>query len=119
MSELTYDATTPGGRSAALARCVSLHNHGAGLTGPCVACLTYYGQDAIAAARPNPIIRYAQMPDGPEFDEFVAHNATVHFEAKGDCSWWMQVDVGGRSWHINVGSLSGRAKGYARCDEVT
>ena len=65
----------------------------------------------------NPIIRYAEMPDGPEFDEFIAHDARVHFEVMGDAQFWLMVTVGERSWHINCGAKSARAKGYASCEE--
>lgn len=67
----------------------------------------------------NPVIRYADMPNGPEFDEFIAENCRVHFEVMGQASWWMQVDLpDGRSWHINVGAMNQRVKSYARCDQV-
>jgi len=65
----------------------------------------------------NPVIRYADMPDGPEFDEFIAHNARIHFERMGEAQFWLQVTVDGRDWHINCGAVSPRAKGYATCEE--
>jgi hypothetical protein len=80
------------------------------------------GEGEAASDRvPNvePTIRYAKIGGKSEFDEFIAHNATVHFEVMGETSFWMQIDVGGRSWHINCGAVSSRARGYARCDEVT
>lgn len=53
-----------------------------------------------------------------EFDEFVAHNATVHFEAMGQASWWIGVDLpDGRHFAINCGAVNPRAKGYAICEE--
>ena len=65
----------------------------------------------------NPIIRYAEMPDGPEFDEFIAKGADVHFERMGDAQFWLMVTVDGRDWHINCGAVSARVKGYANCEE--
>jgi len=65
----------------------------------------------------NPVIRYAEMPGGPEFDEFIAKGADIHIEAMGDAQWWIGVKVGDRMWHINVGAKSPRAKGYAICEE--
>jgi len=65
----------------------------------------------------NPVIRHADMPGGPEFDEFIAKGADIHLEAMGDCQWWIGVKVGDRMWHINVGAKSARAKGYAICEE--
>jgi len=67
--------------------------------------------------RENPIIRYADTPTGPEFDEFIAHNARIHLEAMGDAQWWIGIEVGGRMWHINIGAKSPQAKGYAICEE--
>jgi hypothetical protein len=73
-----------------------------------------------ARASSDPIIRYADLGNGPEFDEFIAHNATVHVEAMGRTSWWIGVDLpDGRTWHINLGAMNERAKFYARCDDVT
>jgi hypothetical protein len=67
----------------------------------------------------EPIIRYAELDDGTEeFDEFIAHNATVHFEAMDDAQWWIGVTLpDGRSWSINCGARNSRAKGYAICEE--
>jgi len=67
--------------------------------------------------RENPIIRYADTPDGPEFDEFIAHNADIHIEAMGEAQWWTGIKIGDRMWHINIGAKSPRAKGYAICEE--
>jgi hypothetical protein len=70
------------------------------------------------AERPDPIIRYADMGDREEFDEFIAYNATVHFEAMGDAEFWIGVTLpDGRSWAINCGAKNSRAKGYAICEE--
>lgn len=67
-----------------------------------------------------PTIRYAEMDNGKtEFDEFVADNAKVHFEVMGEGHYWMSIEVDGRTWHINCGTTSTRAKGYANCEEVT
>jgi hypothetical protein len=67
----------------------------------------------------EPIIRYAELDDGTEeFDEFIAHNATVHFEAMDDSDFWIGVTLpDGRSWSINCGARNSRAKGYAICEE--
>jgi len=65
----------------------------------------------------NPVIRYAEMPDGPEFDEFIAHNARIHFERMGEAQFWLMVTVDGRDWHINCGAVNMQAKGYATCEE--
>ena len=51
-------------------------------------------------------------------DEFVAHNATVHFEAMGQAQFWIGVTLpDGRSWAINCGAVNRNAKGYAICEE--
>lgn len=81
--------------------------------------------DALAEAEAEarqataPIIRYAELDDGTtEFDEFVAHNATVHFEVMGEAQFWIGVTLtDGRSWAINCGAKSARAKGFAICEE--
>lgn len=52
--------------------------------------------------------------DDGSLDEFIAENASVHFEQMDDCAWWMRVDLpNGDSWHVNVGAVNPRAKGYA------
>lgn len=62
----------------------------------------------------EPTIRYA----GGQLDEFIADNAVVHFEAMGEARFWIGITLAdGRAFHINCGANSGRAKGYARCDE--
>lgn len=68
----------------------------------------------------DPIIRYADLGGTePEFDEFIAKNATVHLEAMGATSWWIGVTLSdGRNWHINLGALNERAKFFAVCEEV-
>lgn len=67
----------------------------------------------------DPIIRYDDPDDAPRgLDEFIAHNATVHFEAMGDAQYWIGVTLpDGRSWAINCGAKSTRAMGYAICEE--
>lgn len=51
----------------------------------------------------------------PHLDEFVAHNATVHFEAMSEAQFWMSVTLpDGRIWGINCGAVSDAARGY--CD---
>lgn len=75
----------------------------------------------MTASPENPIIRYVEIDGAETFDEFVAHDATVHFEVMGNGHYWMQVDVGDRSWHINCGVSSHfrRGTGYAICEELT
>ena len=66
----------------------------------------------------EPIIRYATLRDGREhFDEFIADNASIHFEVMGDNHWWMCVTVDGRDYHINCGNDRARSRGYATCEE--
>lgn len=66
----------------------------------------------------DPIIRYADLIDGRRvFDEFVARDVDVHFEAMGDSQFWMSLTVpDGRMWFINCGAVNHRAKGYANCE---
>jgi len=67
----------------------------------------------------EPIIRYDDDDVAPHgLDEFIAHNATVHFEAMGEAQYWIGITVDGRMWHINCGAKNTRAKGYAVCEEV-
>lgn len=68
----------------------------------------------------EPIIRYAEMPEGREFDEFIARDVkSVHVEAMGSVSWWIGVELhDGRMWHINLGAVNDRAKAFAVCEEV-
>jgi hypothetical protein len=65
-------------------------------------------------------VRYSTAADGTqEFDEFVANDVSIHFEAMDECSWWIGIHAkDGRVWHINVGSKSGRAKGFANCEMI-
>lgn len=67
----------------------------------------------------EPIVRYADYgSDALEFDEFIAHNATVHVEAMGPTSWWIGVTLAdGRMWHINLGAHNKQAKFFAICEE--
>lgn len=66
----------------------------------------------------DPTIRYADLGGRTEFDEFIADNATVHFEAMGDSQFWIGITLtDGRSWAINCGAVNTRAKGYAICEE--
>ena len=58
-----------------------------------------------------------QFDDDGSLDEFAADNATVHFERVDACSWWMCVDLpNGDSWHINVGAVNPRVKGFAHAE---
>ena len=55
--------------------------------------------------------------DGDMLDEFVATNCSVHFEAMSDNDFWIGVTLDdGTTWHIDVGSVSDRAKMYARAE---
>lgn len=51
--------------------------------------------------------------------EFIAHNASIHFEAMGESQFWIGIEIDGRIWHINCGAINPNAKGYARCEEDT
>ncbi|WP_238840730.1 hypothetical protein [Prescottella equi] len=70
--------------------------------------------------------RVSPMPDPRiEFDsdgcldEFVAHDADVHFEAMGPGQWWIGVTLpDGREWHINCGAANPRAATYVNCEQV-
>lgn len=66
----------------------------------------------------NPTIRYAKIAGEEVFDEFIAHNATIHLEAMGNASWWIGVEIDGRMWHINIGAHNDRVKSYAVCEEI-
>lgn len=53
-----------------------------------------------------------------DLDEFVARGVNVHLERMDDCDWWMAVDFdNGETWHINLGAIIPRAKGYARAEK--
>ena len=67
----------------------------------------------------DPIIRYDNDTQAPRgLDEFVAHNATIHFEAMGEAQFWIGVTLeDGRTWAINCGAVNHNAKGYAICEE--
>jgi hypothetical protein len=65
----------------------------------------------------DPIIRYDDPSIGGQLDEFIAYNATVHFEAMGDSQFWIGITLAdGRSWMLNCGAVNPRAKGYANCE---
>lgn len=57
----------------------------------------------------------------PFLDEFIAHNVDIHYEAMGDTSFWMSVRCRetGREWHLNLGAINSRARGYAIVEDVT
>lgn len=49
---------------------------------------------------------------GPELDEFIATNATVHFECMGTGAWWMLIETpDGRQFHVNLGVKKAKAAG--------
>lgn len=56
----------------------------------------------------------------PFLDEFVAENVDVHYEAMDNAQFWIGITCRetGRMWHINVGAVNSRAKGYAMVEEV-
>lgn len=62
---------------------------------------------------PNPIIR--RDSDG-RLDEFVASGAEIHLEAMDESQWWLGIRIGDCHWHINLGAVNPRAKGYATCE---
>ncbi len=72
------------------------------------------------SVRANPTIRHVTLDDGRTvFDEFVAYDADIHFEAMGEAQFWMSVRIpDGRMWFINCGAVNNRAKGYANCELV-
>ncbi|MDH6282880.1 hypothetical protein [Prescottella agglutinans] len=75
-----------------------------------------------SSATGAPEARYVTLADGTEeFDEFVAHSVDIHFESMDQNAWWIGITDPntGRVWHINCGAANERAKGYARCEEVT
>lgn len=48
---------------------------------------------------------------GAELDEFIARNATVHFECMGTGAWWMLITTpDGRKFHVNLGVKQTRAR---------
>ena len=49
------------------------------------------------------------LPDGrPALDEIVATSAAVHLEQMDHDRWWMGLDAGGKSFHLNFGIEEGR-----------
>lgn len=56
----------------------------------------------------------------PFLDEFVASNVDIHYEAMDNAEFWIGVTCRetGRIWHLNVGAVSKRVKGYAMVELV-
>lgn len=56
----------------------------------------------------------------PFLDEFIAENVDIHYEAMRNSQFWIGITCRdtGRTWHINVGAVNSRAKGYAMVEEV-
>jgi len=50
-----------------------------------------------------------ELPDGrPALDEIVADGASIHLEQMSHDQWWMGIDAGGKSLHLNFGIQDGR-----------
>lgn len=43
-----------------------------------------------------------RLNDDGTLDEVCAHGAFVHLEQMDDDQWWLGIDVGGRSLHVNL-----------------
>lgn len=56
--------------------------------------------------------------DDPEgaLDEVIARNANVHLEQMDTNAWWLGIDVGGESLHVQIGAK--RANVTAHAEEV-
>jgi hypothetical protein len=45
-----------------------------------------------------------ELPDGrPALDEIVANGASIHLEQMSHDQWWMGIEAGGKSFHLNFG----------------
>jgi hypothetical protein len=45
-----------------------------------------------------------ELPDGrPALDEIVADGASIHLEQMAHDQWWMGIDAGGKTFHLNFG----------------
>jgi hypothetical protein len=50
-----------------------------------------------------------ELPDGrPALDEIVADGASIHLEQMAHDQWWMGIDAGGKTFHLNFGLHDGR-----------
>ena len=73
-----------------------------------------FGRVADAKA---PEIRYATLTNGEtELDEVVATNAYVHLEAMDTNHWWLLVESGGQSVHVNFYTKRAKITGHAETD---
>jgi hypothetical protein len=66
----------------------------------------------------NPRVSWDQPPNEETLDDFLALDVhSVHLEALDDCSWYCNVWLNnGDLWQINLGSVTGRAKGFANAE---
>ena len=61
-----------------------------------------------------PEVRHVTLENGDaELDEVVARNATVHLEAMADNHWWLLVESGGQSVHVNFYTKRAKIRGHA------
>ena len=68
----------------------------------------------------EPTIRYSTLDDGTtELDEIIANGCDFHMEAMDDGQWWIEISLGDRSWHINVGVENARPIPYFFIEEVS
>jgi len=80
------------------------------------AALSAAGFGLVADAK-APEIRYATLTSGEtELDEVVATNATVHLEAMDDNHWWLLVESGGETVHVNFYTKRAKISGHAEVD---
>lgn len=50
-----------------------------------------------------------ELPDGrPALDEIVATGADIHLEQMNHDHWWMGINSGGKSFHLNFGIEDGQ-----------
>jgi hypothetical protein len=80
------------------------------------AALSAAGFGLVADAK-APEVRYATLTTGEtELDEVVARNASVHLEAMDDNHWWLLVESGGKSVHVNFYTKRAKISGHAEED---
>ncbi len=80
------------------------------------AALSAAGFGVVADAK-APEVRYATLTSGEtELDEVVARNASVHLEAMDDNHWWLLVESGGETVHVNFYTKRAKISGHAEVD---
>lgn len=66
-----------------------------------------------------PEVRHATLINGEtELDEVIATNATVHLEAMDTNHWWLLVESGGKSVHVNFYTKRAKISGHAEIEDA-